>query len=255
MTAFLPEVPPLARPVRFAQVARPIRLTGGERMSDDDWPGVVAYLGDDVRLVVNRAVTYFRVQGRCLEDSGRVSWVTLRDGRAAQSLAKEVGPLLDRVPELAEVVALLPDDPAAVASAMASASDVFEAALFVADYRSPDYCRVVAQDGQVRVIVDHSGGVYGLQHCPRDEVERGAWRTMASSQWSAALVRFLGRHAFDPARGMGKASDWTRAHVESRARALVAALPARAGDGHWPELPDLHPDLLGRDLPARLRGG
>lgn len=80
------------------------------RTSDDDYPGVVAQLGTDWRLVVSMNANRFSLQKR--DPSGEWSRA---DGTSYATLSKVAAKYGARVEGLAALCASLPDDPSAAA--------------------------------------------------------------------------------------------------------------------------------------------
>lgn len=223
-------------------------------MTDDGWPGVIAWIGDGVRLVVSSDATHYRVQNLTEGPDGPM-WLG-RPGRAAATLTKEIKVHLAACPALADVAAVLPEQAGEAFPAFALAVADLEARLRATNCRSASYCRVVAQDTQIRVIVDQAGSVYGLQWIAERDwlADVDGWKTLASCEARLPLQAKLADVAFMGGYGKRGGAGWDRMRksVALRAEALFEHLPDYAAQGSWPRMPQvfrLGPDY---ELPARL---
>lgn len=245
------------RAVRYADLTQPVRVRLSDRISDDAWPGVIVWFGRDVRLVVDDTGERFRVQRRRYAAGGAVSWDNGGGGRAASTLAGAVRRWLPVVPELRAVAAALPPDAREAHPAFVAALDDLAERLALCDLRMGVYCRAVARDGQMRVVVDHSGAVYAVQQCPhgREDEADAVWRVVVSASCVSPLVRWLSVNVFDEPgqRRFGKSLAEVAAH-RARAEALFSGLPEVAADGDWEPLPRFDEPFPFYEVGSRLPG-
>lgn len=247
------EVVPLAEPDAPSgsdRVARPelapaalaalAPLDAAARRSDDDWPGVLVRLGDDVRVVVNAEGTRYAVQNRWFRD-GRPVWSASPSyGKMSSLLAKQAG----NFDGLSEAVEHLPDDPAQAMPELIQAWADLALLYELTDWRRDDYGRVIRQDTQLRVVVDDLGQEYRLQWAKAADFRAGGfndWLTLFKSPFASALLEFITGKVYIPGDGP---DDF--AAIRGRAELLLSDLPANCVDGVWPDLPD-------RPVPLRHR--
>lgn len=212
-------------------------LPAWARMTDADYPGVVAYLSQEWRLVVSWNGKRYALQQLGQTDAGPL-WVPAGGGRTPGTLAGIVAKFGGRVPGLAAVCESLPDQPAQAAPLFVARSDARQAAFEARDVRRAAYARVVSRDGQMRLSVDPDGLLYLLQWVPKDEQDwHGAsWVLLASSPTLAGLWAFVAEKVFEPV-GPGPLNRRRGDDLADRWAALCDGLPERADAGVWPFVP------------------
>lgn len=192
------------------------KMSGAEfvPMGSAEYPGVLRKLDKRLRVVVNPRGTRYALQYRRMTEAGEI-WL----GQPVGSLSALVRREASEVDQLAEKVAGLPEYPSEALPQMKAAHDALLAAYRATDNTREDYGRVIARDGNWRLIVEPCGTLYRLQSPSRN----GQWR----SQKVAAALTVLRDWA-----------EWTfkRPAVKDRIAALFVGLPEKAADGEWPEM-------------------
>lgn len=213
-----------------------IFLNGSERVSHDSWPGVVASVCDGWRIAVGGNGVGYRLQRRIDREEGPL-WSSV-GGRSLP--AKLVREFADQVPGLAQAFEALPVDPRRACPALIDAQRELDERCEVARPSSPDYGRVVAQEGQLRISVDPAGEVYLLQWAAAEDVECddvSEWRTIYRAAAAQEIARWIAEKVYDPDDGGPWATD--KSSVARRAARLIDGLAPLARDGVWQKLPDV----------------
>lgn len=224
----------------LAALAALAPLDAAARRSDDDWPGVLVLLGDDVRLVVNASGTRYAVQKRWFRDGRPVWGGSASYGKMSALLLKQAG----NFDGLSEAVEHLPDDPAQAMPDLTQARNNLLLVYEITDFRRDDYGRVIRQDGQLRIVVDHLGQEYRLQWAAHNDFHVGvcnSWKSLFASSDLSLVAEFISDKFFDTLPYKDRL-----AVLRDRAAALLIGLPDNCADGAWPHLPD-------RPIPARAR--
>lgn len=212
-----------------------LTLRGHERMSDNDWPGVVARLSHGWRIAVSGNGSGYRLQQLTVQDGKLIWWPV--GGRSLP--AKLIAEWSHKVPGLAEAFASLPADPRETVSELIEANADLQERVDTSRVSSPRYCRVVSQSGQMRIAVDPTGYLYLVQWVASAEAgsDRAFWRTLIRLPSASAVERWLNNNAYDPDDGGWWSGDQTAiAHASA---SLVDGLAEWARDGVWQSLPSV----------------
>lgn len=214
-------------------------LSASALMSDPDWPGVVAYLGPDWRLVVSSSAKRYTLQQRVPDDAAP-RWASA-GGNSPSTLARIGAKYAATVPGLSALLSSLPDDPAAFAPQFVASVHAKDAAFAARDVTRPDYARIVgSKSGSVRIAVDPDGAQYVVLWSKLSLIKAGRpdWQVLhrcASisdlwSFWHRAVGEIAGSGPSGVIRGDGLRPSFD---------CLVAGLPELAADGVWPYVPPL----------------
>lgn len=198
-----------------------------------DWPMVVATVGPDWRVIVDRDKKRYHAQrvGKC---QGEKHWVAPagHKKRALSDLIKSCG----HIEGLADAVRGLPDNPCDFVGAgverVADVRERFEAN----DYRRDDYERVIWTGGNMRLVVEPCGTVYRLQwirirYLENTEIVRH-WRTLRSAASIQTIAEYFADVVYDVETDWGENSA-----TLAQAEFFLANFPPLAQQGDWPALP------------------
>lgn len=235
------------------------------RLTADDYPGVVFELAQGWRLVVPPSLSRYVVQRQEAAEGGPL-WFAFAASETLAGLAQKVAPWtyrqtlerLKAVPGLAagmertvaRLAALpawqaallaavsggdLPDDPAEAVPGFARALADLREVLTASDWRREDYPRVIARDGNFRVVVSPCGLFYRLQSVsPLLAAARSDnWRTVAVRRSASAIFSHLVAHVRLVSSGVLERETVGAARLLDVCRTL----PERAEDGTWPAIP------------------
>jgi hypothetical protein len=189
-------------------------LSVSVRMSDADYPGVVAHLGPLWRLSVDMACKRYTLQ-TCVQTDEGARWVTA-GGRSPSTLPKLLAKFGAVVDGLADACNGLPQDPAQALPEFAASRRALVQAFTATDWARDDFAGEIDREGPWRVVVTPAGDLYQLQWCVAETVGTGLarWRVVCASPEPSELVAFARAGACPPLRA-------------STARKLVAGLCAR----------------------------
>lgn len=199
----------------------------GFSIYDADWPGVIARLPGDWRLIRDRDGKRYHVQRRADAPEGEV-WVA-----PAKHKAKTRAALLSMCPHiegLAEACEGLPEDPAEALPAYQAALDDCSERFARNDWRREDYGRVIVRDGNLRLVVEPSGETYRLQwHSTKIHGPCDHWRTIKIADRLSSIREKVEAEVFAiEGEDVPPCLDLVRAMDD---------LPEVAADGSWPKLP------------------
>lgn len=215
----------------------PAPLSASARMSDPDWPGVVAYLGPDWRLVVSSDAKRFTLQKRVPDDAAP-RWASA-GGKSPATLARIGAKYAATVPGLSALLASLPDDPAAFAPLFVASVKAKDAAFAARDVTRPDYARRVGlQDHSVRLAVDPDGVAYVVLWSKLAHIRAGRpdWQVMYRCASLSDLWDWFAK-SIGEITGAGRDGVKRGDALRPAFDRLVAGLPERAADGVWPYVP------------------
>lgn len=229
--------------------AKPISggvLSPDVRMCDLAHPGVVA-AGDGWRIAVTLDGRFYRVQTPVEYPDGS-GWQSL-PGRAGV-LCKQVERVADRVPDLRDAAARLPDDPADAAPDFVAAARELRRLYDVTEHSRSEYAGEVARAGNWRLIVASAREYYVAQRVNVFDVERNAeLRDVIGDEpphvWEyVAAAKTLGRlddaTRSAPVDQLSDRVERWRECEDNRTSLFVQAAkiaPERAADGDWSWLP------------------
>lgn len=216
--------------------AGPVPLPASCRMGDSDYPGAVAQLGPDWRLVVSMDGKRYALQQRLRDDAGG-GWVAA-GGKSPTTPARIVAKYNAAVPGLASIFAALPDDPALAVPGFLARRHAQQAMFAARDVSRAGYVRTVAHDGQLRLAVDADGLAYLVQWVPREWAEspHAIWKTLARVPSLSDVRVFLIGNVFQPT-GSGMAGRISGADLLPRWDAFLDGLPELVTDGKWLSVP------------------
>lgn len=205
-------------------------VRASDRVTSDDYPGVLVSIGDSVRVVLNLDLDAYLVQHRGSIAGGGVVWMSSR--RGCKSRRELLAKFSASVPRLAAACHGLPDDPSLSFPAFSSARAELLAGFAANRWAFNDYGRVVAADGNLRVVVEPSGLLYRFQWVKRDDFlysKAPLWHTFCISRDTKAILDYI-------ALRVQNTHDWSREACPNLLRE-IEALPFLASDGLWPSLP------------------
>lgn len=218
--------------------AGPVPLPAACRMSDCDYPGTVAQLGPDWRLVVSMDAKRYALQQR-VSDAAGDGW-SAAGGKSPTTPARIVAKYAAMVPGLASIFAALPDDPALAVPGFPARRQVQQSIFAARDVSRAGYARIVAHDGQLRLAVDPDGLAYLVQWVPRAWAEspRAIWKTLARCTSLSDVRAYLVGNVFQP-DARNRARRLSGADLLPRWDAFLDGLPELATDGKWLPVPPL----------------
>jgi len=214
------------------------------RMSDDDYSGLLAFVGDGVRVVVNPAGTRYAVQSRA-EFEGETVWVGSSYATLSAMIAKQGARFLG----LADACDGLPERPTGLLPDLYDQHAEIVRRFAANDWRRDDYGRVIVRDGNLRLVVCTAGRFYRLQWiCYADQQSDAPcnnWLSVKISSHIGAIKSHFYSRVGDPTDPdfYNPAAQTGIAHVAPRLQAAFETLPYLASDGQWPELP-VRPDTV-----------
>lgn len=221
-------------------------LSSAARMSQADWPGVVAVTASGWRVAVNAKGSRYALQSSFLGPDGVEVWAGRSYASRAKLLAAGVG-----VDGLAEACEGLPEDPAQAVPALQAARAALLDQFALSDWRLEGYPRTVWREGNLRVIVSPCGTHYRGQFRAFDEGSEGPemvghWqcRWSAPSTWLLALRMAAQVLNFRDVRGLSSPETF---------EACLGHLPENAIDGDWPKMPH-RPACVPRDAEGNACG-
>lgn len=209
-------------------------LSASARMTDADWPGVVAQLAPDWRLVVSSDGKRYALQQLGQTDAGPL-WLPAGGGRSPGTLARIVAKYGERVAGLAALCESLPDDPSEALPGFVWSVAARDVLYKLRDVRRSAYGRVVARDGQLRLAVDPDGLRYLLQWVPKADLDLDwpVWQVLLSAATLSDVRAFMLDNVFQP-EGSGYANRRRGDDLLPRVDAFLSGLPERADAGVWP---------------------
>lgn len=215
----------------------PFPLAASVRMTDADYPGVVVQLGADWRLSVSMDADAYSLQ--FLADTAHgLRWLPA-GGRSPKTLAKILTKYGATVPGLADACATLPDDPSAAVPGFASARSAQLDQIAARDVSRPDYARVAARGGNMRVAVCPDAASYLLQWVKSaDEESPTAWRTLKRFSVLSDLRDYMRSEVFVPV-GAGPENRVRGDDLSPRIDRFLFGLPECPSAGCWPVVPVL----------------
>jgi hypothetical protein len=214
----------------FLDLRPDVVLRASDRVTSDDYPGVLVSIGDSVRVVLNLDLDAYLVQHRGSILGGGVVWMSSR--RGCKSLRELLAKFSASVPRLASACNNLPDDPSLSFPAFSAARAELLAGFDANRWSRDDYARVVGIDGNLRLVVEPSGSVYRLQWLSRSDfldADSPFWKSVKMSSDLSEIRSFMELRILNT-------HDWNGFPCPDLV-ALFYGLPRFASEGVWPSLP------------------
>lgn len=236
-----------------ASGALPAVLPSDARLSDDDWPGVVVILSDDLRVSVNHKGNRYALQSRGWIE-GKAAWsgpmfasaTRLRAGAAQRSMDLQGG------------AASIPEKPGDALAEFRAASKAAQDAWAARDHSRHSYAWVLRTFERVE---PHPLGVEGLEHreewlrvivCPDDQAimlqfsfHGAKWEPLLVADTPAQMAKLL-RDWPVPVMWSAQraleycdeyAESWRALLAEGRLLGFIEGLPGEVEEMGLPDLP------------------
>lgn len=253
-----------------ASGALPAVLPADARLSDDEWPGVVVALSDDVRVAVNHKCNRYALQRRCWFE-GKPAWA----GPMYASATRLRAAAAKISPEIERGAASIPEKPgdalAGFRACAKAASDAWAARditghgfawVLASFYRDdphpldlPELCEV---DEWLRVIVAPNDHAIMVQM----SVYGSTWSPVVHAETPAQLAKLLDqsrvpvtRDAFEALERCDEyAESWCDVLADGVLLGFIEGLPGEVEEMGLPDLPERPQPLHGPVRPSERAG-
>lgn len=221
-----------------------VALSGLDRVTSPDFPGVVRKIGSVWRVSVSMDCDKYLLQSRAATNDPDQEFVWMGRGRGFKTLSLMLASKHAlECDGLAQACVGLPEDPLQAFPAFLSARLDLLAGFRLHDWSSADYGFVLFQDQNLRLVVDPIGESYRLQWVPIADMRAGPCHNWKVIRTAAAISEIEDHLSY-----VYDTDDWD-AQPCPDLYAFCRSLPPLAADGDWPSLP-ARPDDLGRRLTA-----
>ena len=215
----------------------PAPLSASVRQSDDDYPGVIASLPGGWRMAVSMCGGRYVLQQRADTPDGP-RWVPA-GGRCPGKLDRIAAKYSADVEGLAALCAALPEDPAEVAGDLPARWSALQSALSLRDVSRPEYPRLAAQAGNLRIVVCPEAVSYLLQWVKvRDAASPQSWVPLKRFRRLSDLRSYMLKHV-GLCVAAGDDGVLRGDQIAASVDAMLSGLPESPLSGCWPDVPAL----------------